>query len=541
MRRNILRLSVCIIAGLILSGCASLGSRQDTTTQPTTEPGTGPRAGVSTEPPWEPIPNPQHDLWIRVRNGYQLPPEYGHPSINEWVQFYLEHSKHLDASIRRARPYLWHVVEALSARNMPLELALLPIVESGYNASARSYAGAGGLWQFMPPTATDMGLRQGWWYDGRFDVMASTRAALDYLTWLHDYFDGNWLLAIASYNAGPGRVEDALTKARADGVPTDFWHIDLPAETTAYVPKLLALRRLLAEPAKYGLTWPSLLDQPRTTTVDIPTQIEVDIAADMLDMPESRLRTLNPGIRHSATDPGNADADLLVPLDKAEAFRIALAQAAPDQLVTRNWYRVRRGDTLIGIARTYGITTASLRRANGIDGSQILVGQRLAIPRQGAPVEIPTQPYIVQSGDTLWQIAHRHGITVTALRRVNKLNGNILQPGQTLELPSTAGSVTHRVASGDTLWGIAQRYNVTVAELRDWNRFDNNVVLQPGQTLAVSGPAALPDFYLVQDGDTLWAIAQRFGIHVATLRNINDINNPSTLQPGRRLRLQPAG
>lgn len=546
MRFNISQTIACLTAATVLSGCASMAPQQSDRQSPavpktsTTVPDSG-IDQASTQPPWRPIPNPDDDLWIRVRNGYQLPAQYGHPGIKKWVRFYLEHDKHLSASLRRAQPYLWHIVEALNKRDLPLELALLPIVESGYDTGALSYAGAGGLWQFMPPTANDMGLRQGWWFDGRFDVMASTRAALDYLAWLHDYFDGNWLLAIAAYNGGPGRVEDALARARARGLPASFWHLDLPAQTTAYVPKLLALRRLLAEPKQYNLSWPYLTNMPKTTLVKLPAQIEVDIAADMLDMTERRLRTLNPGIKHSATAPGHADADLLVPISKAKSFRLALAQTDPDQLVTRNWYRVRRGDTLTGIAQAHSLSVAALRRANGISGSRIIVGQRLAIPRPGAPVEVPTQPYVVQPGDSLWQIAHRHGITVAALRRVNQLSSDLLSPGQTLELPTTAGPATHRVASGDTLWAIAQRYNVRIADLRRWNRLSDHAVLHPGQVLAVSGAAPLPDFYLVQDGDTLWAIAQHFGINVATLRNINDINNPNALQSGQRLRLQPAG
>lgn len=551
---------------LILSGCASLGpqgTHQTTTTtasQSSHAPDSQPRRGMTHSntasgtsegqksgietihatnlAEWKQLSNPNNDLWIRVRNGFELPRQYGHPSVDEWVQYYLSHEKHLNASLRRARAYLWHVAEAVSERGMPLELALLPIVESGYNASAVSYSGAGGLWQFMPMTARDMGLRQGWWYDGRFDAMASTRAALDYLSWLHDYFNGNWLLALAAYNAGPGRVEDAIAQAHARGQPTDFWHLNLPRETTAYIPKLFALRRIMVNPNRYAFSWPSLPDKPQTVEVELPAPIEVDIAANMLNMPEERLRELNPGIRHSSTAPEYSDADLLVPIAKADTFRSALAQADPGELVSRDWHVVQSGDTLSGIAHAHGVSVAALRRVNGIAGNRIYAGQRLTLPKPGTPSETPTKPYVVQTGDSLWQIAHRHGISVAALRRVNDLSGNMLRAGQTLDLPLSATPTTYRVQSGDTLWSIAQRYDTSVEQLRKWNRLDGKA-LQPGQTLAVTGSAPLPDFYHVQDGDTLWSIAHRFEIKVALLRDLNNLGSNNTIQPGQRLLLQP--
>lgn len=504
-----------------------------------TVPASGQTDAEPEHPVWHLVPNPDNDLWIRIRNGYRMPEQYGHPAVQQWVEFYLSHDNHLKASLRRARPFLWHVVQDVSRRNMPLELALLPIVESGYNAAALSYAGAAGLWQFMPPTAGDMNLSKDWWYDGRYDALASTDAALDYLSWLHARFDGNWLLALAAYNAGPSCVDDAMAQARANGQPTDFWHLDLPDETTAYVPKLFALRRLLADPAHYGVGWPSLTDKPRTKEVELPSQIEIDIAAGMLEMAETRLRELNPDVKHWGTDPDRGDAGLLIPVDKVKSFRAALARTDPSRLVKRNWYRVSRGDTLIGIARAHDVRVATLRRANGLQGSRILIGQRLVIPRPGMPVEKPTQPYVVHAGDTLWRIAHRHGITVASLRSVNNLNGSTITPGQTLKLPVTESAVTYQVQQGDSLWTIAQRYDTTPAQLRKWNRLDGNT-LHAGQTLAVNGAAPLPDFYNVQEGDTLWDIARKFEVKVATLHSLNDIGSDNTIRPGQRLLLRPS-
>ncbi len=547
-------LVACALLGLVLTGCATTDPGPDrgresasTSTLGTLTPfdGETPDKAEPQVARLQSVPNPNDDLWIRLRNGYGFDPQHGRPAVRDWTHFYLTHRNHLDASLERARPFLWHVVEEVHARGMPMEIALLPIVESGYNPTAHSYAGASGLWQFMPLTAQDMGLTRGWWYDGRLDVLASTDAALDYLTWLHDYFDGDWLLALAGYNAGPGRVGRAVERAQANGEPAGYWQLDLPTETTEYVPKLFALRRLLGSPEHYGIDWPSLANAPRTVPVELPAQIEMAVAADMLDMSEADLRRLNPGMQRWATAP-NGDFELLLPVDRAPDFRRALASADPDSLVTRSWHTVRRGDALSTIAQDYGISVAAIRQTNGLRGDRIIIGQRLQLPRssgpnsQPAPAE-PMQPYVVQPGDSLWQIARRYDSTVSALRAANNLSGNNIRPGQKLQLPAsiTAQPTTYVVRGGDSLWSIAQASNVRVADLRRWNRMPGDAILQPGHTLAVDGPAPLPDYYQVQPGDSLWSIAQRFELQVATLRSLNDIASQSTIQPGQRLRLQP--
>lgn len=199
-------------------------------------------------------------LWDRIRHGYQMTPYPHKRLVRKWVQFYITHLDHLLGAARRARPFLWHIVEAIDERGMPMELALLPIVESGFNPAAESYAGAAGLWQFMPMTADRFGLDQNWWYDGRNAVLPSTRAALDYLSWLHGRFD-NWLLALAAYNAGAGRVSQAVNVARAQGRPTDFWHLNLPTQTENFVPKLLALREILRAPQRFAINSAAVAQQ----------------------------------------------------------------------------------------------------------------------------------------------------------------------------------------------------------------------------------------------------------------------------------------
>lgn len=488
-------------------------------------------------------PSPSQDLWSQIRAGFQLPANDNRLSVRVWTQYYATHTKHLSASLKRAQPFLWHVVQQVKKRNIPTEIALLPIVESGYKPAAKSYAGASGMWQFMPATAKDMQLRQDWWYDGRNDPTASTDAALNYLQSLAQHYSGDWFLALAAYNAGPGRIDDAIAKARSNGQPTDYWDLHLPKETAQYVPQLLALRRIMKTPARFGVSWPQLANEQRTQLVDLPGRISIKRAAQMLNMTETSLRELNPGLRRSATGPKREE--LRVPASRAARFQTVLAHADPKQLYNHHVHVVQRGDTLSRIARTYGVSVAALRESNNLSSNRLLVGEKLAIPGSGSKAPSssePSQTYVVQSGDTLWYIAHRYHVSVASLKRANGASGAALHPGQKLTIPGTAKPATPTevvVHSGDTLWSIAQANDTTVAQLRRWNRIDSNTSLSVGTTLAVDGPAELPDFYEVESGDSLWSIASRFSMQVNTLRSLNDLSTSATIRPGERLRLQP--
>jgi membrane-bound lytic murein transglycosylase D len=493
-------------------------------------------------------PDPETDLWSQIRNGFELDGYGKRYRVRRWTQQFATHQRHLQASLDRARPFLWHIVRRIDERGLPTELALLPIVESGYDPSARSYMGASGLWQFMPGTADHMGLARDWWYDGRNDVIASTDAALSYLDDLHRRYGGDWLLALAAYNAGPGRVDAALARAQQSDPDATYWDLELPLETTEYVPKLLALRRIMFAPERFGFDWPLLDNTPRTRAVALPSQTEIAVAAGMLDMSEEDLRRLNPALQRWASAPGKGTR-LLVPAGKADAFEKALASASPRTLVQRNThsYTVRRGDVLGVIAAKYHMSVAALRQANGLRSDRIRIGQKLTIPRTSAPgqptpVAEPAETYIVQNGDSLWEIAQRYNVNVAAMRGSNPGVSTSLRPGQKLTIPGSATPPepsTHIVRAGDSLWEIADANDVTIADLRRWNRLEPNTRLQPGQSIAIDGPAPLPDFYEVETGDSLWSIAARFSMQVTTLRSLNDMSSGSTIRPGQRLRLQP--
>ncbi|WP_158583478.1 LysM peptidoglycan-binding domain-containing protein [Salinisphaera sp. Q1T1-3] len=563
----------CLFAAGLVAGCASTPgnnartagetseariSRWQVEPHPSTVPADAEAAIQSTGSSQEPIPaektdyvphhwpKPDQDLWSKIRAGFELDPNSERRSVRVWTQFYATHTDHLSASLQRARPFLWHVVQQVEKRDMPTEIALLPIVESGYNPAAKSYVGASGLWQFMPGTADHMSLPRDWWYDGRNDPIASTDAALNYLQNLNERYNGDWMLALAAYNAGPGRVDNAIARAEDEGKPTDYWDLDLPKETSEYVPQLLALRRIMMAPSRFGVNWPALANEPRTRVVKLPGQIDMKIAAQMLDMSEDNLRKLNPGMRRWASDP-SGHAELLVPAARAAAFKSELASINPAKLIHSERHIVRRGDSLSRIAQTYHVSVASLRQANGLSGNRITVGENLTIPKPGSPARAtssePSQTYVVQSGDTLWHIAQRYSVSVSALKQANGHNVATLHPGQQIDIPGAAkppAPTTVVVQRGDSLWSIAQANDVSVADLRRWNRMGSNSALSPGTTISVDGPSQLPDFYEVEPGDSLWSIADRFSMQVNTLRSLNDMSSHSKIQPGQRLRLQPA-
>jgi membrane-bound lytic murein transglycosylase D len=454
------------------------------------------------------------DLFERMRTGFVLS-DSDHPSVETEVRWFARHPDYLDRTFKRGERYLHHIVSEIEARQLPLELALLPVVESAFNPVAYSRARASGLWQFIPGTGRRYGLKQNWYYDGRRDVLAATTAALDYLEFLAAEFDGDWLLAVAAYNTGEANVARAIRKNKAAGKPTDFFSLKLPRETRAYVPKLLAMRRLVNDPAAHGLAFAPIPNKPYFVKVDVAGQIDLHVAAELAELPKEELLLLNPAFNHWVTDP-DGPHHLLVPLDREARFSEAVAALPPDKRVRVVYHRVRRGDTLGGIADKYGVSIAAIRTANKIRGTLIHPGQDLLItaaPRAGgapvlaraeevdesAPVRRGGGTHVVRRGETLWSIARTHGVSMDYLADSNGLRRNgTLSVGQVLsiqgarKLASSEGSdtrsMTYVVRNGDTLSRIATRFRVRLADLLGWNELTKRSVIRPGQRLVMYVP-----------------------------------------------------
>ena len=482
-------------------------------------------------------------MWHRARTRFVLEIE-DRPRLKREVEWYQRNQAYLDRVSDRARLYLHHIVSEVERRNLPGELAMLPIVESAYQPFAYSPARASGIWQFIPSTGRLYGLRYSWWYDGRRDVVESTRAALDYLEKLHAEFSGDWLLAIAAYNSGEGNVRKAIRRNRRAGKPIDFWSLRLPRETQSYVPRLLAVSAIVAHPDHYHLVLKSIPDEPYFAATHLDGQIDLALAAKMASISLEELYLLNPGFSRWATDPDGPHR-LLLPVASVDAFERELAELPADQRIRWRRHEIRSGDTLGTIAQKYRTSVSALKQANNLRGTMIRKGHSLIVPvasrsladyrlsadmrramRRRVPGSGTKIVYRVRSGDSLWVISRRYGVSVNKLAAWNGLSKrSVLRPGKRLVIyrggagaktrkasaaraktvqPAAipaAGSV-HVVRRGDNLWTIARRYRLSSRNLAEWNRIAWDAVLQPGQTLRLTPPepagadsaaSALPD------------------------------------------------
>ncbi len=464
---------------------------------------------------------PTPDVWTRVRTGFNIEDNLDNARLLSELRWYTKHPEYMNRVIKRARPFLHYVINETEKRNLPTELVLLPIVESAYQTFAYSHGRASGIWQFIPSTGKMYGLKQNWWYDGRRDVYAATQAALTYLESLSREFNGNWLHALAAYNSGSGTVRRAIRKNKKRGKPTDFWSLDLPKETRAYVPKLLALKRIIDRPELYNLSINCVEDIPYFEPIDTGSQIDLAMAAEMADIELDRLYGLNPAFNHWATPPYGPHR-LLIPVDSVETFRKNLAQLPASERVKWKRHKIKEGQTLSHIADRYSVSVKSLKQINNLRSHNIRAGKYLVIPvssrklsdynltayqrkktlqnirRKGHKVT-----HIVQSGDNFWDLSRKYSVKSHSIARWNSMAiKDPLRMGQKLVIwtkspgrqakqntaqthPSRNGviqSISYRVRNGDSLYLISQKFNVAIHDLKRWNRFTSKY-LQPGQMI----------------------------------------------------------
>ncbi|MDH3378868.1 MAG: LysM peptidoglycan-binding domain-containing protein [Gammaproteobacteria bacterium] len=392
------------------------------------------------------LPNrvPVYDnVWDRIRSGLALP-ELDSKYVSAYEQAYSKQPDYLRRVFERARPFLPYIVEQVAARGFPLEVALLPVIESAFRPKVRSRAGAEGMWQFIAATGKRHGLRQNWWYDGRHDVIESTGAALDYLQFLQAEFNGDWFLALAAYNGGENRVARALSRNRKQGKPLEFTALKLHSETHRYVPKLIAVRNIIADPEAFGVVLPDIPNRQSIAVIDAESQIDFAIVSTLAHVPLEALLDLNPGYKRRATPP-NGPHRIVVPATHQQQLIAGLANLSANERLRWAGYRVRSGDVLGKIAHKYGVSVREIRDANHLTSDLIRPGQSLIVPL---------------SAQTLSAAA--------------------------IDPPAIGDRHTYRVARGDTLWSIARRYRVYVSQLIAWNSIDASTVLQLGQKLVIN-------------------------------------------------------
>jgi len=462
----------------------------------------------------EPIASKGYDnLWLKLAEGFEFEVP-NNARIDKQRDYYLSHPTYLKKVSKRAEPFLFLIVEQIEAKELPLELALLPIVESTFDPFAYSHAGASGLWQFMPVSGKRFGLHQNWWYDGRRDVYTSTRSALKYMSILHDYLEKDWLYAFAAYNSGEGRVKRSIAKNRKNNKAVDYWSLSLPKETKDYVPKLLALIDILRNHEKYGVELPYIPHKQVLTYVDISSQIDLAYAAELAGLSLAEIQLLNPAFNHWATSP-DGPHKLLLPSVVAEQFSETLAKVDKNKRIRWDRYSVKSGDSLSVIAKRNQTTTAVLKQINDLNSSFIKIGQPLLIPVASKS----QQQYLLTQAKRFEREETKYG--------------------------ADKRKVTYKVVEGDTLWDISRRYKVTLKQLAKWNGFKAKNTIRSGQELTIwkltstlkIAPVTQDVIYYVRVGDSLDRIAQKFNVKTVDLVRWNNLQNKKYIQPGQKIKV----
>jgi membrane-bound lytic murein transglycosylase D len=483
------------------------------------------------------------NLWDVLRDEFSLSHYENNPLVQEKIDWYMNNQDFLLRSVSRAAPYLYYILQQVKKRHLPAELVLLPIIESGYNPFAQSNMGAVGIWQLMPSTATGLWVRRDVWYDGRRDVIASTRAALDYLAYLQSFFDGNWLLAIAAYNTGEGNVSSAIRKNIRNGRNTDFWSLPVAQQTKDYVPSLLALAVIITHPDQYPIYFPPVRNAAYLAQIDTDKQISLKSASVLAGIDYKKLISLNPGFSKPGFSETKHRYKLVLPIENVEKFSENLALNFPTSKPI-DWihYRVKTGDTLASISRSHKTTVTALRKMNHLPkalaklkrGTTILIpnmqmmaenevetpepvsevsstralAKKAAVATRKVFTNSPNKTYLVQPGDTVYIVRDTDTLTDIA-HRFNVSNEMIM---------ATNSLSSHRVKSGDQLvipTGHSTKNSPDAVEL------DND--MQPGDTL-----------YMVRKGDTIDKIAKQFKVSPSVIKLANFVDD-RTLFEGEKL------
>lgn len=466
------------------------------------------------------------DVWQQIRDAsyLQLPDKI--PAVEKQIRFYADKQKFFNEVAKRAEPFLFHIMTELQRREMPVELALLPVIESGYNPAAQGN-GPAGLWQMVPQTARNFGLTVKAGYDGRKDPLASTDAVLDYLQHLHDKLGNDWFNAVAAYNAGEAKIEQAVNRNKAKRLPTSFWHLKIAGKYTQSVPRWLAIVEIVRRPERYGIELPPIAATPQVGQSRIAALTDLREAARAAGISYAEFQRLNPAFRHHIV-PAGQSFPLVLPYQQVFTFEqqkgklqpvnaselAAVSQTSRDvKPAIAKRHQVKAGESLGAIAARYKTSVKALKTANNLRTDQLKVGQQLVLPgstqrvakqnpkpqakqTSGAAVA-KTRVHQVQAGDSLWLIADKYQVPVETLRKANKLTAKSqLKPGQQLKVPSASvksmpaktasRTSTHIIAKGDSLDKIARKYNISVKKLLQLNGIKADSKLMPGQRLQVT-------------------------------------------------------
>jgi len=434
------------------------------------------------------------DVWDVLRNQFSMSHEVTQPEVQEQIRWLAAHPSYLQKVCRQSEPYIYHILAQIKKRNLPGELALVPMIESAYDPFAYSGAGAAGLWQLMPRTGSDLGLKQDWWFDGRRSIGPSTDAALDYLIYLNKFFSGNWVLAIAAYDSGEGTIARALKTTGH----SSFWNLPVPRETKVYVPRFLALAEIIRNPSRYHVELPAIPYLPYFEEVNIGSQIDLNHAARLAGISYKELIKLNPGFNRWTTAPYKPFR-LLIPTEKVARFNHNLANVPQENRVSWTKHVVKRGDNLNNIANRYHTTANLIKQLNQLKTNNLKLNQSVLIPSsKNTPV-------------------------------IAKKEEDIKAPLEQRIIGTRNHRIIHIVQKNETMATIQKTYSVSAQEIQIWNKIIGNKPLRKGQQLVIWKRMNQPKQYIVKSGDSLSVIAKN---------HLTKVNSIIALNPGLR-RNQP--
>lgn len=460
----------------------------------------------------------QSNLWSYIANQQKLEIN-NNPRIQQQLGWFKKHPDYLTRISERAQPYLYLVVQEIEKEGLPIEIALLPIVESAYYPFSYSHGTAVGVWQFIPSTGRLYGLDQDWWHEDRRHILNSTRAAARYLKDLSKMFNGDWMLAVAAYNAGPGRIQNAVKINQKARKQTDYWSLDLPKETERYIPKLLALSMIVKDPSKFGQQLTPIDNSKFLEVVELNSQFDLALIAQWTGLSIDEIYTYNPGLRRWAT-PVSLPYELLLPVSTVKSFEDNLEKAGKMPRISWLRHQIKSGDSLIYLAKKYKTTVDQIRSVNELQSDLIRAGEYLIVP-------------LAQENEGYYSLSEKQ-------REKSRLNTE-----------KNAEKIIYKVVSGDSLWKIAVQFDTTVNNLVRWNQIDLSSPLRIDKELVIwvedSNKTGLAEItrtgididtkitYMVRAGDNLSKIASKYSVKVKDVLSWNNIKESQILKPGQKL------
>ncbi len=442
-----------------------------------------------------------HNLWEVLREHFVLPDFSYNREVQEQIRWYAYHRSYFERVLNRARPYLYYIYQHTRQRHLPAELALLPTIESAYNPFAYSHAGAAGLWQIMPVTADYFGIKHSYWYDGRRDIMSSTKMALGYLTYLNEFFNHDWLLAVAAYDSGEGTVLNAIQYNLHVGRSANFWYLPLPQETQAYVPRFFAVIEIIRHPARYGFHLPYVSDKPYLGEVTIDYPMRLAKIAELAKLQLEQVYEFNPGYNRWITGP-KGPFHLLLPVNKIKTFQHRLAYYNQHRTII---HTVKKGESLSVIAHKFRRSLNEIKLANNLKNNSIRIGEKLKIPPSNPIIQKPNThnsnhgffhkehapfKYTVNKGDSLWTLAKNNDVSIGQIKMWNQIKSNadlkvgkelFIWPGNSIHIKHRVKIMHHTIRRGDNLSTLAKKYHASIDDIRKWNHLGKNHILQIGE------------------------------------------------------------